>query len=266
MTNIAETTAFIGLLATASWYELRTYRRDVGQKARLGGIISGQLLQLDEDTSRLKFEIESRAVSTERERFTRDIHDGIGGQLLTLLLKARNGSLTPQQAETDVSSCIADLRLITAALDAGDDGLECALSSFADRARDQLDAADMTIEWHLGAGFDTIHTDPRHILELLRWLQEGLTNAIRHSGGTHVGIICTISEDQCHMDLRLHDNGHGYKLMDTQSGRGLVNMEQRATKLGGVFTMSCAPTADIRETVVALRIPLTSNGQLPHPQ
>jgi signal transduction histidine kinase len=255
LTNIAETLAFGGLLATAAVYEFGTYRKDLAQNAHLKTIVSGRLLHLDGEAQRLKTEITTSAVTEERQRFTRDIHDGIGGQLLSLLLKARSGNLTPDQAETEVASSIADLRLITAALDSSDDGLAFALESFARRATDQLDAADMTLEWHMHAGFDALRLDPRTVLELLRWLQEGLTNAIRHSGGTKVTIDCQVTKDPRAIQLTLRDNGNGFTPVANQkSGRGIPNMAARAERLGSVFAIDGANTG----TTLTLTLPLLS--------
>jgi signal transduction histidine kinase len=253
-TNIAETVAFAGLLATAAIYELRAYQRELAQNAHLKTIVSGRLLQLDGEAQRLKTQITSSAVTEERQRFTRDIHDGIGGQLLSLLLKARSGTLTPDQAEADVASSIADLRLITAALDSSDDGLAFALNSFARRATDQLDAADMSLDWHLDPGFDSLRLDPRTALELLRWLQEGLANAIRHSGGCQVAIACRVSSNQDQIELSLRDNGKGYRPPPSpQSGRGIANMTARAKRLGGKFTINGAQTGTVLTLIVLIK-------------
>jgi signal transduction histidine kinase len=256
-TNIAETLAFGGLLATAAVYEFGAYRKDLAQHAHLKTIVSGRMLHLDGEAQRLKTEITTSAVTEERQRFTRDIHDGIGGQLLSLLLKARSGTLTPDQAEVEVASSIADLRLITAALDSSDDGLAFALESFARRAIDQLDAADMTLEWHIGAGFDALRLDPRTVLELLRWLQEGLTNAIRHSGGTRVTIACNVSTRQDQIEFSLSDNGNGHMpAIGEAKGRGIRNMAERAERLGGDFKMNSSKAGTSLLLTFPLVLPL----------
>jgi signal transduction histidine kinase len=255
LTNIAETLAFGGLLATAAVYEFGAYRKDLAQHAHLKTIVSGRMLHLDGEAQRLKTEITTSAVTEERQRFTRDIHDGIGGQLLSLLLKARSGTLTPDQAETEVASSIADLRLITAALDSSDDGLAFALESFARRAADQLDAAEMTLDWHMDAGFDALRLDPRTVLELLRWLQEALTNAIRHSGGTKVTIACTLCPDASQITMHVSDNGQGYNPpKDKPKGRGIPNMTARAQRLGAAFTIDSTKSG----TILTLIVPMLS--------
>lgn len=256
LTNTVEALAFIGILATAAVYEASAYRRDLARNRTLSGIVSGRVLQLDDETQKLKSQIESKAVSEERQRFTRDIHDGIGGQLLSLLLKARSGTLTPDQAEAEVTASIADLRLITAALDASEDGLGVALASFGQRARDQLSVADMELIWHLDPRFHKIRLDPRAVLELLRWLQEGLTNAIRHSGGSHVSIDCRTSDDGKQITMRLADNGQGFHEPTCLAGRGLINMQERATRLGGDFAIGKEPVGTPFSTVMTLAIPI----------
>jgi signal transduction histidine kinase len=254
-TNIAEAIAFMGLLATAAIYEFRAYQKTLAQNSHLKTIVSGRLLDLEDEAQRLKTQITSSAVTEERQRFTRDIHDGIGGQLLSLLLKARNGTLTPEEAETEVAHSIADLRLITAALDSSEDGLAAALESFAQRAKDQLDGADMILDWRLGSGFEAVHLDPRTVLEVLRWLQEGLTNAIRHSGGTLVTIHAALDNENNHVQIQLSDNGRGScELGQKPAGRGIPNMAARAARLGGTFSIGKEQVG----TALSLRFPYTS--------
>lgn len=259
-TNIAETLAFSGLLATAAIHEIGAYRRELAKNERMASLVSGRVLYLDEEAQRLKSEITSSAVIEERQRFTRDIHDGIGGQLLSLLLKARSGTLTHDQAENEVSRSIADLRLITAALDASDDGFAFALRRFGDRARDQLDAADIALVWQMSDGFDLLRLDPRNVLEILRWLQEALTNAIAHSGANVVTIACSTSNTTpLHLKFEISDNGAGFRVPDPvvsmagKAGRGLANMADRARRLGGIHQLDSSSTG----TKLSLQIPLT---------
>jgi signal transduction histidine kinase len=74
--------------------------------------------------------------------------------------------------------------------------------------------------------------------ELLSTLREGLSNVIRHAGATHVEVVLTADDDIC---LRVSDDGVGVDPEADRSGpkgRGLANMAERGTALGGSLTVS----------------------------
>jgi len=79
----------------------------------------------------LRREIEQKAVLQERQRFTRDMHDGIGGQLLSLLMRVRTGRVGMDGIETEIQSGINDLRLVVDSLDHVGDDLSDALKHAA---------------------------------------------------------------------------------------------------------------------------------------
>ena len=73
--------------------------------------------------------MQDQAILEERQRFTRDIHDGIGGQLVSLLLRARRGKLGKNEMIQEIQSGINDLRLIVDSMDHVGDDLSSALVS-----------------------------------------------------------------------------------------------------------------------------------------
>lgn len=257
-TNTAEVTAFIGLFCVAGTHEVMRYRATLRQRGRLDLIASGTMLELDEDIERLKREIEGQAIRDERQRFTRDMHDGIGGQLLSLLLKARTGTLDADRLESEIARCISDLRLITAALEAGHDSLNGAVVTFRARTEEQLKLAGMTLDWSCDDDLDTLGASPHVALEILRILQELVTNAIVHSGAQQLTISISRTSggaaggaaggDEAMLTIRVMDSGaHFMPERAHISGRGLANMQGRARRLGGTVLIgrSASGGADI---------------------
>jgi len=70
---------------------------------------------------------------------------------------------------------------------------------------------------------------------LYRIAQEALTNAMRHSGASVVGVALTMETDR--LALTIKDNGTGFVFDDINeaSGFGLAGMQERATLAGGTL-------------------------------
>jgi signal transduction histidine kinase len=87
--------------------------------------------------------------------------------------------------------------------------------------------------------------------EVLATLREALSNVARHAHASRVDIVLEAGAETC---LRVVDDGEGVPAELSGSGRGLVNMAQRAEKLGGHFTLSPAqPHGAVLEWCVPCR-------------
>jgi signal transduction histidine kinase len=81
---------------------------------------------------------------------------------------------------------------------------------------------------------------PHRILQVLRVLQESLTNVLKHAAATEVTVITATGQDaagRATILVDVIDNGRGYT-PGMQSGRGLGNMRRRARELGGSIEFS----------------------------
>jgi signal transduction histidine kinase len=247
--------AISGLAGVALAYEMGTYRVARRQVAQLSAITAGHHLALDEQSRALKAEIERLVLLEERQRFTRDMHDGIGGQLLSMLLKARSGALDAAVMEKDLTHSINDLRLITASLDASDGTLHDALAGFALRAEDQAKAAGLALEWTEEAGASALTLPPRATLELLRIMQEAVTNIIRHAQARAIRVHVTATNAGQTLEVEISDDGQGLsRQWEARLGSGIRNMRDRAQRLGG--TIHFGTQAGSTGTRVMLAFPI----------
>ncbi len=88
----------------------------------------------------------------------------------------------------------------------------------------------------------------REGMELLRVLQEALTNIRRHSGANNVRVTLMVEEDR--MVSEISDDGKGFD-PEAPHGIGLRSMVERARALGGTFDVESEPG---RGTRVRVRI------------
>jgi two-component system, NarL family, sensor histidine kinase UhpB len=176
-------------------------------------------------------ETQRRAVLLEeRQRIVRDMHDGIGGQLLGLALQARGPGVDARELADGLDASLLDLRLIIDSMDTAESGLAESVMAFAHRVRPQVQAAGLTLELdnELQPGDPVIGS--RSTLHVLRVLQEAVANALRHAGARTLRIEARRGEEG--VVLQVSDDGRG---MPAQAipGRGLANMRARLASLGG---------------------------------
>ena len=226
---------------------LRQARSDGLRKDR---IIASQQQALD-------IEIRNAAILEERQRFARDMHDGIGGHLQGLLMRVRANRIASGDIASELQSGLADLRLMVDSLDQIETNLYAALENFRVRAGPQLTAAGIALDWQLGEAVRNVALDPRATLSLFRLLQEVVSNCIRHAGARTLRIGIDLEPGPGMLIAELADDGCGFDPVAAQRGKGLANLRQRGIKLGGSTDVTSSPGAG---TCVRIRVPVKPAG------
>ncbi|WP_337192898.1 sensor histidine kinase [Alteraurantiacibacter buctensis] len=239
----------LGVIASIA-REASEARRTVVQSNQ---ILAGRLAEQDAELARSydaqKQMLQRHTMLEERQRIVRDMHDGIGGQLLGLLMQVRSGGADAPVVEQGLQASIADLRLIVDSMDSAEGGLAETLRSFEHRARPQVEAAGMAFSVEHGLPDDQPGPGPRPALQILRVLQEALTNALRHSGGTRISLASAVAPEGA-VTITLADNGRGLPA-EVKGGRGLASMQNRAAAVGGTLAIASSDGG----TVLSLTIP-----------
>ena len=81
--------------------------------------------------------------------------------------------------------------------------------------------------------------------------QEALTNALRHGAAQHIAVTLTYLEDQVH--LTVQDDGRGFDTKNGRAGFGIMGMQERALRLGGLWHLHSEPK---QGTQVTLHLPI----------
>ena len=194
-----------------------------------------------------------RARTEERERLMRDMHDGIGGQLVQALAMVDRKVETARMREV-IQSCLDDLRLVIDASATGSESLGAVLASLRSRMRRRLEGSGVRLHWPLGESAEDLVLNAHSTLQVLRILQEAISNALRHSGATDLRVECEVECGTRTSQLRLAitDNGGGFDPDSVTRGRGLGNLRKRAEDLGATIDICSGQDG----TQVSLRVPL----------
>jgi signal transduction histidine kinase len=202
------------------------------------------------------------ALEDERRRIRRDVHDGLGPALATVVVgleRLRNlGAVQDRDADQLITElkqqtqqALAGMRSLVQGLrpSALDDvGLAAAIRAQADRLSTETDARPLSI---------TVDTTPNPLPELpaavevavYRIVLEALTNVVRHAHATTCAV--RIEVDRV-LRVEVVDDGRGLPAGFT-AGVGLQSIRERAEELGGATTTQTLDPG-LR---VAVTIPLT---------
>lgn len=198
----------------------------------------------------------------ERERILGDMHDGLGSQLLGLIHQARSNDADLERWLPPLESCFDDLRIIVDSLDPIERPLETALGELRSRFQPRCEAAGIELSWRCEVEGLT-QWSSSDTVQLMRTLQELLTNALRHSRARHIEVSAIVEkEPRPALTLTVRDDGVGFdSAHPPRVGRGLKSLASRARKLRGslviesgapgtravVTCSSLQPTPNLRE-------------------
>jgi signal transduction histidine kinase len=226
---------------------VRSLAREVGPAV--------QAVRLHQDLLRSRAELVALR-EDERRRLRRDLHDGLGPALAAIGLKAGLAAreVPPDSTArgllgeigTEVKASLGDIRRLVEALrpPALDElGLLGAV-----RSRAAALTGDVSIDV---SGLDWAGAPPAAIeIAAYRIAIEAMTNAVRHSGGTHCVVSITVDDDA--VEVMVRDDGHGL-IPDRKPGVGLRSMQERADEVGGTLSVESAAQG----TIVSARLPLS---------
>jgi signal transduction histidine kinase len=193
--------------------------------------IREQAAVIEQQADALQGSIRTAAVAEERQRFVRDMHDGVGGHLLSLLMRVRADDADSKDVAEELEKGLTDLRLMADSLDHVGADLDAALAAFHRRAGQQLASAGLEFDWSKPQELSGFAMDARAVLSLYRIIQEALSNCIRHAGATRFGVSFDLADGGARLDVVIEDDGVGFGVVE--EGRGLGNIRKRAEKLGG---------------------------------
>ena len=146
------------------------------------------------------------AMEQERERLMRDIHDGLGGQLVSILSIVEQENTNSDQVASAVRSALDDLRLIVNSLDIHNLTLPALLGLFRERILSRYEKAGLNVRWDIDPVSPSSDFTPKKALQVLRILQEATTNTQKYAHATEIWVSLKAGEEKkpynCHPDIQ----------------------------------------------------------------
>lgn len=205
------------------------------------------------------------AQEKERRRIARELHDDINQRLAMLAIELQQlekPGVFRSRSHNEIQRLFRQTTEISSALQALSHelhssslehlGLVSAIKAFCNEFarlhKVKIDYADATL---------SAPVSPEVSLALFRVLQEGLHNALKHSGVRKFRV--ELGEVFGALQLKISDAGVGFDLHDASKGEGLglVSMKERILPLKGTLSIHSQPK---RGTELVARVPLSSNS------
>lgn len=204
------------------------------------------------ENAQLHEEVQTLAILTERERLAREMHDGLAQVLGYVNTKAQAVKELLRSDRTDVAIRQME-QLESAAQETYDDVREAILAlSTNGRKRPLLESMEEYIArfseltdlpTHLSVEGEPYHFNPAVEVQVLRIVQEGLSNVRRHARASGAEVTLAFRPSGCR--LAICDDGQGFDPEHTARGLwphlGLQSMQERAVTIGARFTLDTAP-------------------------
>jgi signal transduction histidine kinase len=207
--------------------------------------LAGELSEANRHLSEYAAQVKDLAVSQERNRLAREIHDGLGHYLTTINMQIK-AALAVIQEDPHKSA-----QLLEKAQDLSAAALQDVRNSVSALREDNLGALTLserieklvTTSESEGRKFDfTVLGSPRQIspqmdITLFRVVQEGINNANKHSQSTEVKIDLSF-ENTKEISLSITDNGIGSDI--AEGGFGLIGIRERVRLINGKVEIKSA--------------------------
>jgi signal transduction histidine kinase len=191
-----------------------------------------------------------QTIETERQRLTRDMHDGLGSQLVQTLNLVRGHSTVDAAAVTAmINHALEDLRMTLDSMEPMEGDLPTILGTLRRRIGPALQAAGIELDWQVQEvppiAVQGQPLDARGVMHLFRFLQEVFANIVKHANATKVEVrtrveLAAVSKASHTTWLSVTDNGQGLGDGYRAGGRGLDNLRTRAQALGAQLHIGSA--------------------------
>jgi signal transduction histidine kinase/streptogramin lyase len=205
-----------------------------------------------------EFRVSVQTQELERQRFAKELHDGVGANLAVLKLYLTSlGSPTvsvdelKQRAIAVLETSVSDIRSIIHDMHPRSLTEQGLAQTIADMVGLLNESHQLTITFERG-------TMPKKLPEaveinLFRVVQELLQNTLKHAHASHVWLGLRHEADALHLTYR--DDGYGLDtaLLNQPTGNGLVNIQQRVALLKGTSRFESKPG---QGTTVTIAVPV----------
>jgi len=213
-------------------------------------------------------QVRQQAISDERQRLARELHDGLAqafGYVNTKATAARLRLLNGQTAEavTQLSQLeeaskgvFADLREAILNLKTTPDAEHTLVQTLGEYVRRFHEMSGVATELRVTPGAENLALAPESEMQLLRIVQEALTNVRKHARAQTAWVHLDPDGGQ-NACITIGDDGQGFETSTVEQDRqlhfGLYSMRDRAAAAGGSLAVESTPGGGTR---VIVRVPL----------
>jgi signal transduction histidine kinase len=194
----------------------------------------------------------------ERQRISRELHDGLGQKLVAIKFQLESTSkqneeetkATIEEVKGNFLKTIEEVRQISNNLAPNilnESGIDVALKSLCDSIQK---TSNIDIELSVHGNYNT--PDPKVKFYIYRIAQEGLNNAVKHSSASKIQIQLIGNNENIILVIEDDGKGFNYDHNFCTPCNGIYNMKERAHLLNGSIDIETEP---MMGTTIRLKVP-----------
>ncbi len=256
------------LIMFIAWHLNRRFINALSDAEKLNADLETRIAanrrELEASYSQLRVLENSRATAEERERISRDLHDGLGGiatniSLLSDMAQLENSAPDIRKKLVQISELsresLDEIRGFMRNLDDAEGNWHSVAADMRLLGHKLLEPHAVAFHFSASLSPDLPNAVSMLRLNLFRIYREALINVIKHAQAKNVNVKIEITSQQ--LSLEIEDDGIG--LMNLQNdgeinSRGLSNLHARALSLGGTLSLRSASTQRMEHTGTHLRL------------
>lgn len=226
----------------------------------VAGLVTGVVLWRLHELRKLHRLERAAAITDERARLAKDLHDGLGADLTRLTMLAdlaggesgTGGGEYLKKISQSSRAATRELKELIWIANPANDSVDGLVSRLCQTAEDFLRDAGIKCRLEIAPQLPTAPLSLDQRRNLLLVTREALHNVVKHAQATEVRLRARGTGDQLQMEIT--DNGCGFDPGTARrEGLGLESMKRRIANLGGSFALESQPGAG---TTIAITIRL----------
>jgi signal transduction histidine kinase/ligand-binding sensor domain-containing protein len=197
--------------------------------------------------NRLQLLEKQHAVSEERSRISKDMHDDLGSGLskiaiLSELLKTKvreDTELTKQVDKISIAAgeLVDNMGQIVWTMNSNNDTIENLLSYIREYAIEFFEDTNVICKINFEEAQDNIIINQQLRRNIFLVIKETLNNTLKHAQAEEVKIKFSLQNNK--FQIVINDNGKGFDISNTRRfGNGLINMHKRMETVGGNYQIT----------------------------
>lgn len=228
------------------WIVVERYSRQFVDYRELNNSLEKRIAEREAELgasyARLAQQSEQQATLQERQRIMRDIHDGVGAHLVSLLSLVKRGDIPADRLQAEIHVALDELRVAVDSLQPVHGDLTTVLATLRYRLQPRLEAAGLEVGWNVAELPALASLAPQMVLQIQRVLLEAFTNVLRHAKATRIDISAWALDHPPALVLEVSDNGIGFAAApERQHGLGMQSMQSRSQAIGAALLIESVP-------------------------
>lgn len=191
-------------------------------------------------------QVEDLAITKERNRMAREIHDGLGHYLTTIYMQIQAAravsKVDPQKAgealataQNQTQEALKDVRRSVSAL-RDMPGDRMSLQDEVEKMLKNCEGMGLSPEMKVLGSPRTL--SPQAVFTIYRAVQEGINNTCKHAHASRISVSLDYTQTD-HVRLTIQDDGIGAEQLE--GGFGLMGMRERVHLLNGDLSVNTKP-------------------------